>query len=605
VTNRQEVSQDQEPALVSSQFEDYEPSKDDYLTNTYHTSSKYQRYSLSHRSPFPSTRVEDQRSQNVEFLYHHHSKSRKSHSSRKHSHRSKSCEELATPVLQDQPVQPPRSMIESCPTTPDKEFSELNINEPRKASPLPQSNVEPTESYYHPRSSEVPDSPISEPISPPPLSPSTETQSFSVPSSGVSEFGILPRTATGISVSSSNWSGVTFNNPFPFAINLEKDDFGYSSDTSSRRNSLYSVGNFSDPTIPRIGTPPSNRGNQVRRGSRWHRVRIELSRLRQIHIPPMPETITEGSPGAEDESINPRLPGVLGTEISNTHFARQQTFPLRSRLASEGIEVARGLGAASYCISASAPDQSKFSASPKVKLEQFSDVDMEASPDNAEPSLSEEGMLSPDFTRDTSLKCVPGKLPSRVSPDNVSDRSLSNAGTSECAPSECSECDLTQSIGELSGNDDSGLLALYIEMLQKVIIEKLTNLINNESDQIDSLGEESSTDNSGNIYVPANEEHSSHARQPSSKRPQQKRGRQRDDEDEDDDYSNRNKFPKTSETARSAIVAMKLACPYYKRYPETFEPNSTCASSGWDTVHRVKYVHYRKFPLAFRALHRT
>jgi hypothetical protein len=41
---------------------------------------------------------------------------------------------------------------------------------------------------------------------------------------------------------------------------------------------------------------------------------------------------------------------------------------------------------------------------------------------------------------------------------------------------------------------------------------------------------------------------------------------------------------------QSSIIEFerRLACPYYKRFPEQFAPNSTCATSGWDTVHRIK-----------------
>jgi hypothetical protein len=506
--------------------------------------------------------------------HHRHTKSSGSRSSRKHSTRSKSFEELHASDLLVPEVSQTRPMIKSCPVTPDREFSELSISGPRGEGPPPEpysdmsDESDGEDSQMH---SQPPESPASEPISPPALSPSGDAPSSMPPPSSGLEFGLPPRSYTSLSVSSSNWSGATFSNNISFGMALEKDDYDYLSDSLSRRNSLNSVTTQSDLAIQRIGTPPSNRSNQVQRGSQWRRVKSQLSRLPKVQIPPMAETIAEVSPGAEDENTSQQPGTTLKAETftrENFNFttAKQQTFPLRPASGSKNSEMSEVLTGRT------------FPFGPKVKLEQTHDIDMVEAPTTAENSVTENRLLSPDAA-----------LPWRASSDDASDRSLSNAGTSDYTASECSDCAPTESLRELSIHDDSILIAFYIDMLQKVIIDELSNLISNEKQPEDSPEGDSNVGNTRKHHSGSNKGQASNSQNWSFGSSGQKRDRNDNTDDEGNGQgNNRNKVFKLGEKGFRLAIDHKLACPYYKRYPEKFEAGSTCAVSGWDTVHRVK-----------------
>lgn len=61
-----------------------------------------------------------------------------------------------------------------------------------------------------------------------------------------------------------------------------------------------------------------------------------------------------------------------------------------------------------------------------------------------------------------------------------------------------------------------------------------------------------------------------------------------DDDDSGDDDKDRRKRPKFNGTPKRPV--RKLACPYFRRYPDRFKDEKSCNTLGWPTIHRLKLV---------------
>lgn len=68
-----------------------------------------------------------------------------------------------------------------------------------------------------------------------------------------------------------------------------------------------------------------------------------------------------------------------------------------------------------------------------------------------------------------------------------------------------------------------------------------------------------------------------------------KRGSDDCDHDEDDGSPNQRKKPYKSDSKSNVLPMRKLACPFFKRKPQTYMLWKSCPGPGWDSVHRLKY----------------
>ena len=63
-----------------------------------------------------------------------------------------------------------------------------------------------------------------------------------------------------------------------------------------------------------------------------------------------------------------------------------------------------------------------------------------------------------------------------------------------------------------------------------------------------------------------------------------------DDEQSDRDDGEKKKRPNASQMSQRIGQPRKLACPFFKRYPDSSNLHTSCRARGWDTGHRVKYA---------------
>ena len=57
-----------------------------------------------------------------------------------------------------------------------------------------------------------------------------------------------------------------------------------------------------------------------------------------------------------------------------------------------------------------------------------------------------------------------------------------------------------------------------------------------------------------------------------------------------------NKRPRKDSTSNDRIIGFtpRYACPFFKRNPQEYGNRSACSGPGWESVHRVKYVTYKR-----------
>jgi len=57
-----------------------------------------------------------------------------------------------------------------------------------------------------------------------------------------------------------------------------------------------------------------------------------------------------------------------------------------------------------------------------------------------------------------------------------------------------------------------------------------------------------------------------------------------------------NKRPRKDSTSNDRIIGStsRYACPFFKRNPQKYGSRSACSGPGWESVHRVKYVTYKR-----------
>ena len=57
-----------------------------------------------------------------------------------------------------------------------------------------------------------------------------------------------------------------------------------------------------------------------------------------------------------------------------------------------------------------------------------------------------------------------------------------------------------------------------------------------------------------------------------------------------------NKRPRKDSTSNNRIIGFtpRYACPYFKHNPQKYGSRSACSGPGWESVHRMKYVTYKR-----------
>lgn len=103
-------------------------------------------------------------------------------------------------------------------------------------------------------------------------------------------------------------------------------------------------------------------------------------------------------------------------------------------------------------------------------------------------------------------------------------------------------------------------------------------------------GNDDSTSNSNRSLRQAGERSSgvTSSNTASSTKRQREESPENGDSDPDEDDSKGKRPRKPNDVEAPAIGMRKLACPYFKRDPSTYQNWRTCPGPGWGTVHRLK-----------------
>jgi hypothetical protein len=351
--------------------------------------------------------------------------------------------------------------------------------------------------------------------------------------------------------------------------------------TLSRASTFsYSVPNSSNPQLDkaesllassRRGGPLT--GSMLRRRSHWWKIKTQLNVLRAFN------------PSISEENLETDL------AIAVEDFA--SPVPLNVPAMMEEPEYSNNGEEAEAIIS---------EQTPAVKIDTPLEDDMDISPKDStfiDDLVKDSLVYRRSMTSDTTHLAPPtDELVSGGRSLSINtDRSYSSAASSDLSPSECSLCATKSSEIQLS-DGKKGVWSLYLDNILTGVVDQvmddlfetfmqdngIRNVPNDPRSRttsgMNSSGQTQNTTSPSN-YQGLSAGPGKRALSPSS-------GGSPDEEDEDPPNKKRNRGDPQSDAYLPSTFLKRLACPFYRRFPEEYAKYPTCSSSGWETVHRVK-----------------